>query len=239
MFVERKKSKTGEHSRELWPVWDAEARVSLPPCSTQGTPADVLYKGTITRLITEDSASRMEREPDEVLSKGQVVYEGISGHILTYNRKCSVDWAVFSFSVKVWQIGSASFLYLSCAGSSSQTPKDEGRGLAQPGEILGLKRPYDVMEGGISRGLPLRDSLSTTSCEGKTRITGSAPVRHQTIIQLQPCEKDVKVFLISILSFKLSFCVCSRHILLDYNSFQYFINNKMYYLKPSYKVLNN
>lgn len=141
--------------------------------------------------------------------------------------------------MKVWQIGSASFLYLSCAGSSSQTPKDEGRGLAQPGEILGLKRPYDVMEGGISRGLPLRDSLSTASCEGKTRITGSAPVRHQTIIQLQPCEKDVKVFFTSILSFKLSFCVCSRHIPLDYNSFQYFINNKMYYLKPSYKVLNN
>uniref|UniRef100_A0A674PDY8 Nuclear receptor corepressor 2 n=1 Tax=Takifugu rubripes TaxID=31033 RepID=A0A674PDY8_TAKRU len=110
--------------------------VSQPPCSTQGTPADVLYKGTITRLITEDSASRIERERDEVLSKGHVVYEGISGHILTYDR------------------------------SSSQTPKDEGRGLAQPGEILGLKRSYDVMEGGISRGLPLRDSLSTASCEG-------------------------------------------------------------------------
>lgn len=58
---------------------------SLP----QGTPADVLYKGTITRLITEDSASRAERERDEALSKGHVVYEGISGHILTYDRKNS------------------------------------------------------------------------------------------------------------------------------------------------------
>uniref|UniRef100_A0A8D3CQY0 Nuclear receptor corepressor 2 n=1 Tax=Scophthalmus maximus TaxID=52904 RepID=A0A8D3CQY0_SCOMX len=54
---------------------------------TQGTPADVLYKGTITRLITEDSASRAERERDEALSKGHVVYEGISGHILTYDRE--------------------------------------------------------------------------------------------------------------------------------------------------------
>uniref|UniRef100_A0A671TET8 Nuclear receptor corepressor 2 n=1 Tax=Sparus aurata TaxID=8175 RepID=A0A671TET8_SPAAU len=53
---------------------------------TQGTPADVLYKGTITRLITEDSASRAERERDEALTKGHVVYEGISGHILTYDR---------------------------------------------------------------------------------------------------------------------------------------------------------
>lgn len=58
--------------------------VLFPP---QGTPADVLYKGTITRLITEDSASRAERERDEALSKCHVVYEGISGHILTYDRE--------------------------------------------------------------------------------------------------------------------------------------------------------
>uniref|UniRef100_A0A8C8K0Z6 Nuclear receptor corepressor 2 n=1 Tax=Oncorhynchus tshawytscha TaxID=74940 RepID=A0A8C8K0Z6_ONCTS len=56
---------------------------------TQGTPADVLYKGTITRLITEDNPSRAERERDEALSKGHVVYEGISGHILTYDRQFS------------------------------------------------------------------------------------------------------------------------------------------------------
>uniref|UniRef100_A0A7N5ZYF1 Nuclear receptor corepressor 2 n=1 Tax=Anabas testudineus TaxID=64144 RepID=A0A7N5ZYF1_ANATE len=98
---------------------------------TQGTPADVLYKGTITRLITEDSASRAEREREEALSKGHVVYEGISGHILTYDR------------------------------AASQTPKDEGRGPGQPGEILGLKRPYDAMEGGISRGLATRESAAS------------------------------------------------------------------------------
>uniref|UniRef100_A0A3P9AIK9 Nuclear receptor corepressor 2 n=1 Tax=Esox lucius TaxID=8010 RepID=A0A3P9AIK9_ESOLU len=49
---------------------------------TQGTPADVLYKGTITRLITEDSPSRAERDQ----AKGHVVYEGVSGHILTFDR---------------------------------------------------------------------------------------------------------------------------------------------------------
>lgn len=54
--------------------------------SPQGTPADVLYKGTITRLITEDSASRAEREQDEA-PKGHVVYEGISAHIRTYDRE--------------------------------------------------------------------------------------------------------------------------------------------------------
>lgn len=51
-------------------------------------------------------------------------------------------------------------------GPVSQTSKDEGRGPSQPGEILGVKRPYDVMEGGISRGLPMRDSLSASNCEG-------------------------------------------------------------------------
>lgn len=82
----------------------AEAQVSQPLCSTQGTPADVLYKGTITRLITEDSASRIERERDEVLSKGHVVYEGISGHILTYDRKYNIHCFVFfSFWMKVRQ----------------------------------------------------------------------------------------------------------------------------------------
>uniref|UniRef100_A0A8C4IN46 Nuclear receptor corepressor 2 n=1 Tax=Dicentrarchus labrax TaxID=13489 RepID=A0A8C4IN46_DICLA len=112
---------------------------SLSP--PQGTPADVLYKGTITRLITEDSASRAERERDEALSKGHVVYEGIGGIVST--------------------------------GSASQTPKDEGRGSGQPGEILGLKRPYDIMEGGISRGLPMRDSLPHHTPYKDAHIRGS------------------------------------------------------------------
>uniref|UniRef100_A0A3Q2Q4D6 Nuclear receptor corepressor 2 n=1 Tax=Fundulus heteroclitus TaxID=8078 RepID=A0A3Q2Q4D6_FUNHE len=99
---------------------------------TQGTPADVLYRETITRLISEDSSSRAERERDETPAKGQVLYEGVSGQIVTYDRP------------------------------PSQTPKEDGRGLS--GEILGLKRSYDVMEGG--RGLSMRDSLSAPNCEG-------------------------------------------------------------------------
>lgn len=68
-------------------VLNDKAQVLCALYSSQGTPADVLYKGTITRLITEDSASRAEREREEALSKGHVVYEGISGHILTYDRE--------------------------------------------------------------------------------------------------------------------------------------------------------
>lgn len=65
-----------------------------------------------------------------------------------------------------WPTVTSFMCHLLCVGSSTQTPKDDGRSSGQPGEILGLKRPYDVMEGGISRGLPMRDSLSA-NCEGK------------------------------------------------------------------------
>lgn len=75
---------------------------------------------------------------------------------------------------------------LSFVGPASQTPKEEGRGPGQPGEILGLKRPYDVMEGGISRGLPMRDSLSAANCEGNLTLCHS----HKgllDIILFDPC----------------------------------------------------
>lgn len=49
----------------------------------------MLYKRTITCLITEDSAGRSEREREreDAMPKGHVVYEGISGHILTFDRE--------------------------------------------------------------------------------------------------------------------------------------------------------
>lgn len=69
------------------------------------------------------------------------------------------------------------------AGSASQTPKDEGRGPGQPGDILGLKRPYDVMEGGISRGLPMRESLSAPNCEGQSR--SAVDLQHTHIEEME------------------------------------------------------
>lgn len=50
----------------------------------QGTPADVLYKGTITRIIGEDSPSRLDRGREDGLPKGHVIYEGKKGHVLSY-----------------------------------------------------------------------------------------------------------------------------------------------------------
>lgn len=77
-----------------------------------------------------------------------------------------VECYIFCLATVVESLSFHSYnIYLSLVGAASQTPKDEGRGPGQPGEILGLKRPYDAMEGGISRGLATRESAA--SCEGK------------------------------------------------------------------------
>ncbi|XP_041083927.1 nuclear receptor corepressor 2-like isoform X2 [Polyodon spathula] len=111
-----------------------EAPMTYRGSITQGTPAEVLYKGTIARIITEDSPNRAERAREEASSKGHVIYEGKIGHILSYD-------------------------------GAGQNSKEEGRGLSAPPETTGMKRSHDMMEGGISRGLPVRDSLSV-NCEG-------------------------------------------------------------------------
>lgn len=43
----------------------------------------MLYKGTISRIIGEDSASRLERAREDP-PKGHVIYEGKKGHVLSY-----------------------------------------------------------------------------------------------------------------------------------------------------------
>lgn len=43
------------------------------PLHPQDTPADVLYKGTITRIIGEDSPSRLDRSREDGLPKGHVI----------------------------------------------------------------------------------------------------------------------------------------------------------------------
>ncbi|KAL4608779.1 nuclear receptor corepressor 1 [Arapaima gigas] len=97
---------------------------------TQGTPAlpqssiaaDILLKGTITKLATEDRSSP-EKARGEALSKGHVIYEGKSGHILSYD--------------------------------SIKNPRE---GTRSPRMGLELKRSYDMMEGSITRGHPVRDA---------------------------------------------------------------------------------
>uniref|UniRef100_A0A674K4B8 Nuclear receptor corepressor 2 n=1 Tax=Terrapene triunguis TaxID=2587831 RepID=A0A674K4B8_9SAUR len=110
----------------------SESPITYRGSITHGTPAEVLYKGTITRLIGEDSPGRAEKAREDALTKGHVIYEGKKGHVLSYD------------------VG------------ASQCPKEDSRSAGASHETTGTKRTYDMMEGRISRGLPARDLSSTS-----------------------------------------------------------------------------
>ncbi|XP_061866414.1 nuclear receptor corepressor 2 isoform X6 [Colius striatus] len=114
-----------------------ESPITYRGSITHGTPAEVLYKGTITRIIGEDSPSRAEKAREDAMPKGHVIYEGKKGHVLSYEGGVA----------------------------ASQCPKEESRSSGASHETTGTKRTYDMMEGRISRGLSARDTLSA-SIEG-------------------------------------------------------------------------
>uniref|UniRef100_A0A8C3PEP2 Nuclear receptor corepressor 2 n=1 Tax=Chrysemys picta bellii TaxID=8478 RepID=A0A8C3PEP2_CHRPI len=79
---------------------------------SKGTPAEVLYKGTITRLIGEDSPGRAEKAREDALTKGHVIYEGKKGHVLSYDGVRSDPWELGPFHETwgLWQTPSHPWL---------------------------------------------------------------------------------------------------------------------------------
>ncbi|XP_077149356.1 nuclear receptor corepressor 2 isoform X7 [Ranitomeya variabilis] len=104
-----------------------DAQITYRGSITHGTPADVLYKGTISKIMGENSPGRVDRMREEPLSKGQVIYKGKKGHIL------SLD-----------------------GNSSSQNSKEDNRTAGTSQEASAPKRTYEMMEAQM-RGLPVRD----------------------------------------------------------------------------------
>ncbi|XP_078235288.1 nuclear receptor corepressor 1 isoform X4 [Pogona vitticeps] len=75
---------TSKVSVETMPSLRGSITQGTPALSQSGIAADVLLKGTITRLATEESSPERCRE-EAGASKGHVIYEGKSGHIITYD----------------------------------------------------------------------------------------------------------------------------------------------------------
>ncbi|XP_069817055.1 nuclear receptor corepressor 2 isoform X16 [Dendropsophus ebraccatus] len=104
-----------------------DTQISYRGSITHGTPADVLYKGTISKIMGENSPGRVDRMREEPLSKGQVIYKGKKGHILSLDGKSG--------------------------SSASQNSKEDNQPVGSSQEASAPKRTYDMM----SRGLQVRD----------------------------------------------------------------------------------
>ncbi|XP_028912704.1 nuclear receptor corepressor 2 isoform X10 [Ornithorhynchus anatinus] len=114
-----------------------ESPITYRGSITHGTPADVLFKGTVSKLMGEDSPGQAEKVREDTLPKGHVIYEGKKGHVLSYDGGVTV----------------------------AQCTKEDSRSSGIAHEASATKRTYDMMEGRLIRGLSGRD-LSSTSIEG-------------------------------------------------------------------------
>ncbi|XP_048468270.1 nuclear receptor corepressor 1 [Rhincodon typus] len=68
------------------PPYRGSITQGTPGLSQQGIAADTLLKGAISKLAAEESGSP-EQSREEAISKGHVIYESNSGHILSYDSK--------------------------------------------------------------------------------------------------------------------------------------------------------
>uniref|UniRef100_A0A8C2W503 Nuclear receptor corepressor 1 n=1 Tax=Chinchilla lanigera TaxID=34839 RepID=A0A8C2W503_CHILA len=75
---------TSKISVESIPSLRGSITQGTPALSQAGIPTEALVKGSISRMPIEDSSPEKGRE--ETASKGHVIYEGKSGHILSYDN---------------------------------------------------------------------------------------------------------------------------------------------------------
>ncbi|XP_053424541.1 nuclear receptor corepressor 1 isoform X13 [Nycticebus coucang] len=75
---------TSKISVESIPSLRGSITQGTPALSQAGIPTEALVKGSISRMPIEESSP--EKGRDEATSKGHVIYEGKSGHILSYDN---------------------------------------------------------------------------------------------------------------------------------------------------------
>uniref|UniRef100_A0A8C0WPR1 Nuclear receptor corepressor 1 n=1 Tax=Castor canadensis TaxID=51338 RepID=A0A8C0WPR1_CASCN len=148
-----------------------ESIPSLRGSITQGTPAlpqagiptDALVKGSISRMPIEESSPEKGRE--EAASKGHVIYEGKSGHILSYDRLIcrALPRGSPHSDLKERTVLSGSIMQ----GTPRATPESFEDGLKYPKQIKRESPPIRAFEGAITKGKPY-DGITTIKEMGRS-----------------------------------------------------------------------
>ncbi|XP_018091094.1 nuclear receptor corepressor 2 S homeolog isoform X12 [Xenopus laevis] len=123
---------------------------------THGTPAEVLYKGTITKIMGEDSPGVREG-----LSKGHVIYEGKKGHVL------SLDGSAAQHSKEDGRTAASTH-----ENSSSKRTYDMMEGWVPRG-LQVCELPAGPIEGLIGRAIPGDRHSPNTMKEPLQHLRGS------------------------------------------------------------------
>uniref|UniRef100_A0A4X1VFC5 Nuclear receptor corepressor 1 n=1 Tax=Sus scrofa TaxID=9823 RepID=A0A4X1VFC5_PIG len=172
-----------------------------PALSQAGIPAEALVKGSISRLSVEESSPEKGRE--EAASKGHVIYEGKSGHILSYDSKISH----FAGFLSVWLRGTVLTRVFS-EGTPRATADSFEDGLKYPKQIKRESPPIRAFEGAISKGkpydgittikemgrsvheIPRQDALTQESRKTPEVVPGARPLVEGSISQGTPIKFD-------------------------------------------------
>ncbi|XP_074198178.1 nuclear receptor corepressor 1 isoform X4 [Camelus bactrianus] len=137
-----------------------------PALSQAGIPTEALVKGPISRLSVEEGGPEKGRE--EAASKGHVIYEGKSGHILSYDSLGLPE-------------------QLLCLRPADIKNAREGARSPRTAHEISLKRSYDSVEGALKPGLSVRESpvsapLEGLICRALPRGSPHADLKERTVL---------------------------------------------------------
>ncbi|CAO2643539.1 Nuclear receptor corepressor 1 [Lemmus lemmus] len=148
-----------------------ESISSLRGSITQGTPAlpqagiptETLVKGPVSRIAIEESSPEKVRE--EAASKGHVIYEGKSGHILSYDSLIcrALPRGSPHSDLKERTVLSGSIMQ----GTPRATTDSFEDGLKYPKQIKRESPPIRAFEGAITKGKPY-DGITTIKEMGRS-----------------------------------------------------------------------
>lgn len=129
------------------------------PALAQSSIAADLLKGTITRLATEDPSSP-DKARGEQLAKGHVIYEGKSGHIVSYDSCKCLLLSILQIAIFLCLAHTLLYFYWPVA---IKNPRENTR---SPRTSHELKRTFNMMEEPMGRGHTGREGapLEGTAC---------------------------------------------------------------------------